>query len=282
MMARVCKAFLFGSLLAAIGAGCSRTQIEFGLYGEAAGAAGLDTGGFGGNGPGGASGAGGLPQTGGSGGASFCDELPTSCQQCGCESCPEQWASCVADSGCRAIVDCADANGCGGPECYLGPCRQVIDQNGGPFGQPAALAQTLGSCRNSAGCPCPGGTGGSPGTGGAAGAGGSPGGGGSSGGSGGSGGTGPIACFTCITQQCPSAAECLFDTACRDGAICAVSQCLGGGLDFQCLIGCFQGDFTAALKAFQAFQCLFSQCAGPCAGGIPGFPGLPGVGGGGG
>ena len=125
----------------------------------------------------------------------------------------------------------------------------------------------------------PGGSGGG-GTGGA--------GGGSTGGGGGSGGSGGIIgdvleCIQCVQQECPQAMDCLTDAACRDGAICAIRDCLGGGVNFQCLLGCFDGNFSAALSAFQAVQCVMSDC-NECTGilgNLPGggFPGLPGGGG---
>jgi hypothetical protein len=94
----------------------------------------------------------------------------------------------------------------------------------------------------------------------------------------------------CINQQCPAVQQCIFDQACRDGAICAFQTCLGGsggGFDLQCMLGCFNGDFTAAFQAFQAFQCFFTNCGSQCNGAIPGLPGgggggIPGFGGSGG
>lgn len=298
----------FGLVLSAIA--CGRTTIDFGpipdggdgtggaalLDGSAgSGGTGNVSGTSGGGGAGGISGSGG---DGGSGGDPCYDQATSDCQFCTCDACYDEWTSCDANAGCLDILACADKSGCSGIQCYLGPCQQVIDQNGGPFGNAANAAQAVGQCRSGANCPCGGGgsggsgggtggsgggTGGFGGFGGFGGSGGS-GGSGATGGSGGSGGGGPLQCITCIAQKCPAVQECLFDNACRDGAICAFQNCLGsggGGLNLQCMLGCFNGDFSAALKAFQAFQCFFSQCGGACSGGIPGFPGLPGGGGGG-
>jgi hypothetical protein len=50
------------------------------------------------------------------------------------------------------------------------------------------------------------------------------------------------------------------------------------------MLGCFNGDFTAAFQAFQALQCFFTSCGSTCNGAIPGLPGggIPGFGGSGG
>jgi hypothetical protein len=277
------RAAVFGLALGGLGSACSRTQIEFDPLGdETGGGSGLDGGGgLGGSGGsggslGGSGGAGGNPAGGsaGVGGISSCQSQANSeCELCTCDACLTDWEQCQLDSGCAAILDCANATACTGVSCYLGPCNQVIDQNGGPFGDSANLAQNVGNCRDDAGCPC--GTGGTGGSGGFGGMGGAA-------GSGGAGGTGPLACFTCITQKCPEVGQCLFDDACRDGVICALQQCLGSGSglpNFPCLLGCFNGDFQAAINAFQALQCFFSQCSTACQGSIPGLPGVGGSGG---
>lgn len=100
---------------------------------------------------------------------------------------------------------------------------------------------------------------------------------------GGAGGSGPGACIGCITQNCPTAQACFADQACRQGVMCVFSQCIGGGggggPDFQCMIGCFNGDFAAAMQAFQALQCVRTSCGQDCGG--MGGGGPPGGGGGG-
>lgn len=123
------------------------------------------------------------------------------------------------------------------------------------------------------------GAGGAGGQGGAGGSGGQ----GGAGGSGGSGGGGVADCFQCVQSECPSAMECLMDQKCRDGATCVFSQCLGGGgpggVDFQCAIGCFGGDFSTGMKAVQSLQCVMDKCqscGGLLGGGGGGFPGFPG------
>jgi hypothetical protein len=114
-------------------------------------------------------------------------------------------------------------------------------------------------------------------------------------GAGGRGGGGPLGCFQCLGSNCPSAMQCLQDTACRNGAVCVFTKCLAGGggsgggmggIDYQCLLGCFNGDLNAGLQAFQTFQCIMQQCGNDCGsllGGLGGggIPGLPGGGGGG-
>jgi hypothetical protein len=141
----------------------------------------------------------------------------------------------------------------------------VIDQNGGVFGPSASMAQAVGQCAADGNCPC--------GSGGAGGSGGGPSGGG------GSGGGGPLACLSCINQECPAIQECLFDQTCQSGLICAFQDCLSGGSpDLGCMLGCFNGDFQAAFQAFQAVQCFFTNCAQTCGGLIPGLPGGGGPG----
>lgn len=167
-----------------------------------------------------------------------------------------------------------------------------------------------------------GGTGGTPGkggTGGTGGAGGStPGKGGTGGSTPGKGGTGgsntdppidifdagiplpdsgPVGeCVTCLEQNCKSSINgCINDSSCTGGIQCAVTTCLGGGgmpggggpggLDFQCLLGCFDGDLGAVLTAVQAFQCVTGTCGEQCGGALGGIGGgggpFGGLGGGG-
>ncbi|MCA9626116.1 MAG: hypothetical protein KC766_00560 [Myxococcales bacterium] len=196
------------------------------------------------------------------------------CDVCTCDGCRDEWDTCQGDGGCVAIYECAQDAGCSGAQC-LGPCGSVIQQNGGVTGQPAQLALGLGTCQSTTcGSDCNG-SGGNGGNGG-------------NGGSGGSGGGGVVDCISCVGQSCPQAQECLLDQSCRDGAICAVTQCLGGGggggggLDFQCLLGCFNGDFNAALSAFNSVQCVFTSCGNECGGLLGGGGGGTPFGGGGG
>ena len=57
------------------------------------------------------------------------------------------------------------------------------------------------------------------------------------------------------------------------GMICTVTTCLGGGgqPDLMCMLDCFNGDFGAAMQAFQAITCVFSSCQDECGGFLP-FP----------
>lgn len=266
---------------------CGRTQIDFDAVPGATGGSGNGSGGtiLGGTGGGGVGnsgnvggggvgnvgggGDGGAGNFGGSGGAGACSGLTTECGICTCETCPDEWDACEADGGCFAILSCAQQAGCSGIQCYLGPCMQVIDQNGGVFGNSAGLAQAVANCADQGSCPC-----GNGGSGGTAGGGGGPSGGG------GSGGTGPLACLSCINDKCPEVQDCLFDQVCQNGVICAFQTCLGGGgtPSLSCMLGCFDGDFQAALQAFQALQCFTSQCGQTCGGSIPGLPGGGGPG----
>lgn len=100
--------------------------------------------------------------------------------------------------------------------------------------------------------------------------------------------SGPIAdCAECAQQSCDTQINaCYNDPSCVGGVTCAFTSCFGGGApSFQCLLGCFGGDFGAALKAVSAFRCVAQSCGQTCAGafggGGGGFPGGGGPGGGG-
>jgi hypothetical protein len=102
-------------------------------------------------------------------------------------------------------------------------------------------------------------------------------GGATTGGEGGSTGPGnPIDCFGCIAENCPQAVECLTDQACLDGIICGVTNCLAGGggsPDIGCFVDCFNGDFEAALNAFETITCVLGSCGDACGGFLGGgFP----------
>jgi hypothetical protein len=80
-------------------------------------------------------------------------------------------------------------------------------------------------------------------------------------------GGGPIDCFQCIGQECPEALQCIQDPTCMQGILCTVSQCLSGGQpDFGCFLGCFNGDFQAAIQAFQSLSCVMGNCEDECGG----------------
>ncbi len=79
----------------------------------------------------------------------------TECVRCGCSSCLAEIRSCDKTGGCPAIRECGVVSGCSGADCYLGgACKQVIDDNGGPFGAAAGAALVVGQCADGAGCPC--------------------------------------------------------------------------------------------------------------------------------
>lgn len=63
---------------------------------------------------------------------------------------------------------------------------------------------------------------------------------------------------------------CITDPACAQGLGCVVTDCgIGGTPDFQCVLGCFDGDLGAALDALQAVGCIFGTCGDVCSGFIP-------------
>ncbi len=75
---------------------------------------------------------------------------------CACQNCGCALEDCEDDSGCVAIRDCAQANGCSGIGC-LGPCGDVINANGGVLGPSVGVASALSDCIEAANCPieCP-------------------------------------------------------------------------------------------------------------------------------
>jgi hypothetical protein len=80
----------------------------------------------------------------------FCPEV----SDCSCEHCTEYLEECDASPECMAIVQCVADTGCGGGvACYIGPCGQVIDDNGGPYGEGASIATVLEECTSNANCP---------------------------------------------------------------------------------------------------------------------------------
>jgi hypothetical protein len=74
------------------------------------------------------------------------------CGECACMSCYDELQACQADEGCVAIRECAQEAGCDGLNCF-GPCGDVFNLYGGPFGESGMLAQALGNC---VGNECPG------------------------------------------------------------------------------------------------------------------------------
>jgi hypothetical protein len=119
--------------------------------------------------------------------------------------------------------------------------------------------------------------------------------------------SGPVGtCVNCLQSQCGDAINgCYNDTNCTQGIQCAITTCFtggmggtpmgggpmggnpfggsaGGGVNFGCLLGCFNGDVTSAFAAIQAFQCITQTCGSDCGGGLLGDGGFPlgGLGGG--
>lgn len=79
----------------------------------------------------------------------------TACVECACASCLDEIMTCDDTPGCAEIRSCGASSGCSGADCYSETtCRQVIDDNGGPFGVAASTALTVGQCADGAGCPC--------------------------------------------------------------------------------------------------------------------------------
>jgi hypothetical protein len=105
---------------------------------------------------GGVIGAGGFPATGGSVAVDQCvGQARSECEVCACQSCFENIAPCFQDTGCPAILQCANLTGCSGVNCYSpSACQTVIDQYGGPFGTSVNVALPLFQCLRSAGCAC--------------------------------------------------------------------------------------------------------------------------------
>jgi hypothetical protein len=119
-----------------------------------AGAGGSFTGGSGGVGAFG--GTGGVIGSGGSAGADMCAaEANSVCEKCACTSCFGDITACFADSGCPAILSCANQTGCSGIDCLQpSTCETIIDQFGGISGSSVGLALPLFSCLQQAACPC--------------------------------------------------------------------------------------------------------------------------------
>ena len=77
-------------------------------------------------------------------------EATTPLAVCECNMCLMLRNDCLADDGCTAIRDCANESGCRGLDCYglsmPGPCRDVIDANGGIVGMSTQRASALSNC----------------------------------------------------------------------------------------------------------------------------------------
>jgi hypothetical protein len=258
------------ALLVSAGACGGRSDLEFGAPQGSAGLGGSATGGFGGD----------AVATGGNGG--FAGDMSLGGEA---GSCPDPNCGVGGTSGSGGDIGSGGDLGFGGVGGETGGFGGVGGTGGfagtSAFGGAAGVGGTgIGGSGGSATTGGVGGVGGTGigGTGGIAGSGGSSiGGTGGTTGTGGSGtgGTGGVVqCVECITQSCPQVQQCLGDTSCRQGVECVLTQCLsGGGFNFQCAIGCFNGDFGAAIQALQAVQCVYQQCGANCVGGIGGGTG---------
>jgi len=108
----------------------------------------------------------------------------------------------------------------------------------------------------------------------------------------------PGDCTTCLQEECGDQINaCYNDPTCVAGIQCTITDCLaggggggaggsgggGGGIDFQCVLGCFDNDFGSAMTGLSAFQCITGTCADPCglggggAGGGTGGAGINGM-----
>lgn len=101
---------------------------------------------------------------------------------------------------------------------------------------------------------------------------------------------GPIGeCVGCLQQQCGEEINaCYNDPTCVEGIQCTITDCLvggggggaggsgggGGGIDFMCVLGCFDNDIGSAMTAISMFTCITESCGDEC--------GLSGAGGAGG
>ena len=98
------------------------------------------------SGSGASGGAGGAGATTTGAGGEECEPVDA-CQECGAASCPDERANCCATPGCPTIIACAREHDCNGTDCYTPEtCQAVIDENGGPLGDPVAAAAPLGEC----------------------------------------------------------------------------------------------------------------------------------------
>ncbi|MBW2452909.1 MAG: hypothetical protein JRI68_00265 [Deltaproteobacteria bacterium] len=72
-------------------------------------------------------------------------DLTDPCMCCVVYNCEAEGTACCNEPGCMAIAMCVFDAGCSGMEC-LGPCGQVIQENGGITGAPVQAAQAVGDC----------------------------------------------------------------------------------------------------------------------------------------
>jgi len=74
-----------------------------------------------------------------------CQDCATTCDSCVCNGCQFEWSQCLEDAGCGEIWECIQETQC--DLCYApGACQDVIDQNGGPEGDPMSMVSNLLYC----------------------------------------------------------------------------------------------------------------------------------------
>lgn len=86
-------------------------------------------------------------------------------------------------------------------------------------------------------------------------------------------------CVACLEEECGEEINaCYNDPTCVEGIQCTVTECLaggggggaggggggGGGIDFQCVLGCFDNDMGSAMTALAVFQCVTQSCGEDC------------------
>jgi hypothetical protein len=93
-----------------------------------------------------------------------------------------------------------------------------------------------------------------------------------------------VGCGTCLIGQCSQGIlACVQDPACQKTFQCVVTTCLSSGSpDPACLFTCASGDVQGALKIFNIFTCVTSNCGADCNPLLTGVLGGLGGGGGGG
>jgi predicted small lipoprotein YifL len=84
-------------------------------------------------------------------------------------------------------------------------------------------------------------------------------------------------CGQCVAQMCgQQVLMCLTDTTCRTTLQCVAQMCLGGGgggLNFQCAVGCAGGDPSKLGGLIALFSCVTMTCGSDCTGALAGLGG---------
>jgi hypothetical protein len=77
-------------------------------------------------------------------------------------------------------------------------------------------------------------------------------------------------CVDCVRDHCSTQInQCVNDTACREGLLCAARMCAPGsspdaGADLVCLFACFKGDLVKVFGALEGLGCIQSNCTNAC------------------